>query len=169
MVGGRLLCCLILFSSLMTMLERAQINGQLLCVREGSPWTLSHIAQELKTLMNLTTVYRKSRRHRWTTIHRSKHSISRIHRLTAACISHLSTQDGWWWWCRCLGAAVSLCHSTSLPCWAATSTSTSQAHDAGLHQTQNNSHDPSTIASHLIFILVLYRYLIYVAYVDNFF
>ena len=89
------------------------------------------------------------------------------------CSLYISSQHAGWMMVvvpvsGCCSVPVSL-NITSVLCWAATSTSTSQAHDAGLHQTQNNSHDPGTIASHLIFILVLYRYLIYVAYVDNFF
>ena len=74
-------------------------------------------------------------------------------RLTAACISqHAGWMDGAVMVVVVVSRCCSvLCHSTSLPCWAAPP-ATSQAHDAGLHQTQNNSHDPSTIASHLIFI-----------------
>ena len=93
--------------------------------------------------------------------------------LQTDCSLYISSQHAGWMMVvvpvsGCCSVPVSL-NITSVLCWAATSTSTSQAHDAGLHQTQNNSHDPATIASHLIFILVLYRYLIYVAYVDNFF
>ena len=94
-------------------------------------------------------------------------------RLTAVCISqHAGWMDGAVMVVvvvsRCCSVMVVvsrccsvLCHSTSLPRWAATPPATSQAHDAGLHQTQNNSHDPSTIASHLIFIwfYILCRYL----------